>query len=60
MMFIDMTTEFAPILHAMNALLVISALAVAAEPMARVLRDWIRTSQRPSVTFNRPALGHSR
>ena len=60
MMFIDMTAEFAPIFYAMNVLLVVSAVAVAAEPMARALRNWTRTFQRPSISINRPALGHSR
>jgi hypothetical protein len=60
MMFIDMTGEFVPVFYAMNALLVVAALAVAAEPMAHVLRRWTRTLQRPRISFHRPALGHSR
>lgn len=60
MMFIDLTAEFAPVFHAMNALLVVSALAVAAEPLARVLRRWTHTLRRPRISFDRPALGHSR
>ena len=60
MMFIDMTAELSPLLYAMNALLVVSALAVAAQPAARALRNWTRTFQPPRIAINRPALGHSR
>ena len=58
MMFIDWTPELAPILYGMNALLVISAVAVAAEPMARALRKWTGTLSRPRFHLGRPALGH--
>ncbi len=60
MMVIDVTAEVAPIFYAMTALVVISALALAVEPMARALRQWTRTVHRPRIFFDRPALGHSR
>jgi len=59
MMFIDLTAAFAPFFYAMIALLVVSALGVAAEPMSHVLRNWTRPFQ-PRFTFRRPALGHTR
>ena len=59
MMFIDMTAAFAPMFYAMIALLVVSAVGVAAEPMSHVLRKWTNTFQ-PRFTFRRPALGHTR
>lgn len=59
-MLIDMTAELSPILYAMNALLVVSAVALAAEPMARALRKWLRTLPRLRITVERPALGQTR
>ena len=59
MMFIDMTAELAPMFYAMIALLVVSAVGVAAEPMSHVLRKWTNTFQ-PRISFRRPALGHTR
>ena len=58
MMPIDMTAELAPLLYGMNALLGISAIALAAKPVARALRDWARTLPRPRLSVGRPALGH--
>ncbi len=60
MMVIDMTAELSPLLYGMNALLVMSALALLAEPASRALRNWTRTFTRPRLTVGGPALGHSR
>jgi hypothetical protein len=59
MMLIDATAQFVPMYYAMVTLLVVSAAAVAAEPMSHVVRQWMRTFQ-PRITIRRPALGHSR
>jgi len=58
MLVIDFTRELALLVYGLNALLIVSALAVAAEPMARVVRKWMHTLQRPRFTVGRPALGH--
>lgn len=58
MLVIDWTPELAPLFYGMNALLVISAIAVAAEPVARAVRNWTRTLSRPRFSISRPALGH--
>lgn len=58
-MMFDFTAEAAPVIFAMISLLVVSAIGVAVEPTARVVRDWLRTSQ-IRFSIRRPALGHSR
>ncbi|MFN8640179.1 MAG: hypothetical protein U0802_00380 [Candidatus Binatia bacterium] len=58
MLVIDWTPALAPVLHAMNGLLLFSALAIAAGPVARAARAWLRTLSGPRVSIGRPALGH--
>lgn len=58
MMLIDMTSELSPLLNGMSVLLVVSALAIFAEPASHVLSKWFRTLNRPRIA--RPAVGHSR
>lgn len=58
MMLIDMTSELAPLINGLNVLLVVSALAIFAEPASHMLSKWFRTLNRPRMT--RPAVGHSR
>jgi hypothetical protein len=55
---IDVTVPLAPLLYGVNALLVVSALAILAQPAGRVLRNWLRTRPRLRVAVHRPALGH--
>lgn len=59
MMPIDMTVQMAPMINGMIVLLVVSAVAVFAEPASRVLSAWFRSGNRPR-TMARPAMGHSR
>ena len=59
MMLIDMTSELKPLIDGMIALLVVSGLAVFAEPASHVVATWFRTFTGPRVG-RRPAMGHSR
>lgn len=59
MMLIDMTSELKPLIDGMIALLVVSGLAVFAEPASRVVATWFRTLTGPRVG-TRPSMGHSR
>lgn len=58
MLTIDWTPALTPMIYGLQALLVVSALAVAAEPVARLARQWMQTLSRPRVSVGRPALGH--
>lgn len=59
MLFIDMTTELAPILYGLNGLLVVSGAAIVGSVVAPMIRARIKRRQRPQLVIRRPVfVGH--